>query len=214
MGEKIYIPCCMALALIALTACQSDTLTTTVQTSKTTLEKADSAIFAVASTDVTNVTSEPLPMRSGERIRTTGSVPHVQTNVQPDRAINEALEKFAFSLPGITERPTRVSLPGAKGMWLDDTVALDRPDTILSGREFAHIHPDGSLHAPLPVERARELQEKGWGEFHPWSGRRPGMDGFVMIYSALDEEELAVVSQLIIDSYNHVTGRSLREPAI
>ena len=94
-------------------------------------------------------------------------------------------------------------------MWLLDDVEVARPDAIVSGREFAHIHEDGSLHAPLPLARALEVAEKGWGERHPWAELRPGWDGFVMLFTPLSMEELEVTFQLIVDSYNHVTGREL-----
>ena len=93
---------------------------------------------------------------------------HVQTGVAPDADVNKELHRLTFSLPGVEERPTIVSLPGALGMWLSDNVAVARPKAIVSGREFAHIHPDGSLHAPLPLDRTLELEEAGWGgERHP-----------------------------------------------
>ena len=37
-------------------------------------------------------------------------------------------------------------------MWLKDDIALANPQAIVAGREFAHIHPDGSLLAPLPYK--------------------------------------------------------------
>jgi len=210
MALKTNAICALAAALIVLAACQSESRNNLTRPTAVLEKSSESALRYVS----TESTLPQLPVRSGERIHTTGSVPHVQMNVQPNHAINDTLVQFAFSLPGVTERPTRVSLPGAKGMWLDDSVSVERPDVILSGREFAHIHPDGSLHAPLSVERAREVAEKGWGELHPWSGRRRGMDGFVMIFSPLNENELETVKQLIVDSYNHVTGQNLSAAAI
>ena len=133
----------------------------------------------------------------------------MQIGVTPVEDVNKELHRLAFSLPGVVERPTIVSLPGALGMWLSDEVSVASPDAIVSGREFSHIHPDGSLHAPLPFQRALELEKKGWGERHPWADRRAGWEGFVMLYSASDMEELKTLFQLIIESYNYVTGQSL-----
>ena len=95
-------------------------------------------------------------------------------------------------------------------MWLSDDIALAHPEAIVSGREFAHIHPDGSLHAPLPYERALEVAEKGWGERHPWADEREGWDGFVMLFTPQSMDELDVTFQLIVESYNHVTGRKVQ----
>ena len=148
-----------------------------------------------------------LPERLGPRTQTSGIVPHVQIGVEAVTVVNDELYRRAFSLPGVEDRPTIVSLPGARGMWLSDDYALANPEAIVNGREFAHIHPDGSLHAPLPYERALEVAEKGWGERHPWADEREGWDGFVMIYTPLTQDHLDVVKQLLEGSYQYVTGQ-------
>jgi len=127
----------------------------------------------------------PLPERAGPRTLTTGTVPHVQLDVEPVTAVNDELYRRAFALPGVEERPTIVSLPGARGMWLSDDIEVVNPQAIVNGREFAHIHPDGSLHAPLPYERALEVAEKGWGERHPWADERDGWEGVVMLFTPI-----------------------------
>jgi len=156
--------------------------------------------------------AQPLPERSGPRIQTSGKVPHVQVGVIPNAKINDALLKRAFALPGLEKQPTIVSLPGAIGMWLEKDVPVARPKAIVRGREFAHIHTDGSLHAPLPLKRAIELEKKGWGERHPWATRNDGWEGLVMLYSASTVEELQTLTQLITESYNYVTGRNSLVP--
>ena len=152
----------------------------------------------------------PLPERSGPRTQTSGTVPHVQIGVEPVPAVNDELFRLAFSLPGVEDRPTIVSLPGARGMWLGDDIPLAHPEAIVSGREFAHIHPDGSLHAPLPYERALEVAEKEWGGRHPWADEREGWDGLVMLFTPQSMAELEIIFQLIVESYNHVTGQTLQ----
>jgi phospholipase/carboxylesterase len=137
-------------------------------------------------------------------------VPHVQIDVEPVQAVNDELFRRAFALPGVENRPTIVSLPGARGMWLSDDLPLAHPEAIVDGQEFAHIHPDGSLHAPLPYERALEVDEKGWGERHPWASERDGWDGLVMLYTPQSMAELEIIFQLIVESYNYVTGQSLQ----
>lgn len=154
----------------------------------------------------------PLSQRAEPRIQTSGRVPHVQRGVTPVNEINNELHRLAFSLPGVNQRPTIVSLPGAIGMWLSDDLPIVHPKAIAAGREFAHIHVDGSLHAPLPYERALEITEKGWGERHPWADSRDGWEGFVMLYTATSEQELKVLMQLITESYNHVTGQNVAVP--
>lgn len=154
------------------------------------------------------MTFPPLPERQAPRPETTGSVPHQQIGVDPVPEVNEALFRNAFTLPGVEDRPSTFSLPGARGLWINDTISIARQDQIVSGREFAHIHTDGSLHASLPVDRAGEAVDAGWAEPQPIADQL-GVPGLVMIYTPLTEEELESVLQLIVDSYNFVTGASL-----
>lgn len=93
-------------------------------------------------------------------------------------------------------------------MWIGDEVQITRPDQIVSGREFAHIHPDGSLHASLPSDRALEAVEAGWAEPQPIA-EELGVPGLVMIYTPQTLDELESVLQLVVDSYNFVTGQIL-----
>lgn len=155
---------------------------------------------------------EPLPQRIGPRFKTSGRVPHVQLGVDLKPELYMKLHRLAYQLPETEERPTIVSLPGAKGMWLTDKVPVVKPKVIVSGREFAHIHTDGSLHAPLPFERALEVAEKGWGERHPWADRYDGWDGLVMLYSAENTDQLKILIQLVTESYNYVTGQAVAVP--
>ncbi len=154
----------------------------------------------------------PLPERSGPRVQTSGRVPHVQLNIELKPALLIELHRLAYLLPGVEERPTIVSLPGAKGMWLNDNVPVVHSKAIVSGREFSHIHEDGSLHAPLPFERALEVERKGWGERHPWADRFDGWEGLVMLYSPTETDHLKILIQLVTESYNYVTGQSMSTP--
>ena len=148
-----------------------------------------------------------LPLRSTPVPSTTNSVPHVQIGVKPVPALSALLLRKVAEIPGVDIRPTVISLPGAKGFWVEESVKLARPEVIVGGREFAHMHPDGSLHATLPPKLAREAARAGWAVAHPWARRRPGWEGFVMVYTPGTMEELEVVLQLVLASYNFVTGR-------
>ena len=150
-----------------------------------------------------------LPQRSGPPPRTTGSVPHTQIDVDAVPEVHDELFRRTFALPDVENRPTIVSLPGARGVWLSDGVPIAHPEAIVAGREFTHIHPDGSLHTPLPFERAIEAVDAGWAERHPWADQRDGWEGLVMIYTPRSLDELDVVLQLIVESYNFVTGRDV-----
>jgi hypothetical protein len=164
---------------------------------------------SVESVEPSSSQGAKLPVRDGPRPFTTSGVPHIQVDVEPVPEVDETLRARAFALPGVENRPTVVSLPGGRGLWLDEDVPLARPDMILAGREFSHFHTDGSLHAPLPVDRALEAVEAGWGVLHPWVDRDEIPDGLVMLYTPQSNEEAEVILQLVIDSYNFITGREI-----
>ena len=153
----------------------------------------------------------PLPIRKGSKPATTGSVPHQQIDVELVPEVNAELFRRAFLLPGVENRPSTFSLPGARGLWINDSVKIIRPDQIVSGREFAHIHPDGSLHASLPVDRAQEATKAGWAEPQPIA-KSLGVPGLVMLYTPQTSNELETILQLIVDSYNFVTGSLIDIP--
>lgn len=137
-------------------------------------------------------------------------MPHSQIDVRPVPEINEALFDRCFSLPDVRNEATVISVPGARALWLDEELLLRHPEVIVRGREFAHIHPDGSLHASLSPDRAGEAVEAGWAEPHPITEYIMGLDGLVMLYTPLDMAELEVIFGLVLDSYNYVTGREVK----
>lgn len=126
--------------------------------------------------------------------------------------VDAELRRRSFPLPGIEERESEVSVAGARSLWRADDVELARPEVLQAGREIARIHPNGSLHVWLPVDRAFEVAETKWGELHPWVGREDFWDGMVMVYTPETLDEVDVTMQLIADAYNYVTGASL-DPA-
>ena len=150
-----------------------------------------------------------LPKRQRHRPLTNKAMPHSQIGVKPISAVNEELFRRCFSLPDVENQPTVISVPGARALWLQDDLPLAHPEEIVAGREFAHIHPDGSLHASLSPERATEAIEAGWAEPHPMA-QYMGRDGMVMLYTPLDILELDTIFQLVVDSYNYVTGRNVK----
>jgi len=155
------------------------------------------------------MTTNQLPERRRPRPFTQQAMPHTQIGIQPVPEINTELFKRCYSLPAVQNRPTVISVPGARALWLREDLPWAHPEVIARGREFAHIHPDGSLHIALPPERANEAVEKGWAEPHPMA-KYMDIEGMVMLYTPLDMDELDVVFRLILDSYNFVTGRNLR----
>jgi len=151
-----------------------------------------------------NVLSE----RSGARPRTTPTNPHTQLEQNPGREVVEQLARKVFALPGVEERPTAISVPGARALWLREGVAAGPPEAFMVGREFAHIHPmpDGSLHAALPPEVAREAIRKGWAEQHPVARMGGIAPNVVMIYAPRDAGEVEVVAGLVEEARRYAGG--------
>ena len=148
-----------------------------------------------------------LPMRETPRPVTTEGIPHIQIDVEAVPELSAELLRRMSELAGVTLRGTVVGRSGSTGFWLNDDLNLVHPEAIIRGREFAHLHPDGSLHASLPPELAIQAIDAGWAIQHPWATRKRGLEGFVMIYTPETEEELEVVLQLTIESYRYIIGR-------
>lgn len=165
-----------------------------------------SLLSATAPASAQDVT---FPIRDGARPDTTNGVPHVQIGVSPVPELSEEMLRQVAEFPGVVLGATRVSLPGAVGFQLTSDVQIAQPQAIVGGREFAHLHPDGSLHASLHPDTARAAIDAGWAVAHPWADQRAGWEGFVMIYTPITKAELDVVLQLVRGSYTYITGEAL-----
>ena len=168
-------------------------------------------LLSVLTISPTLTFAESLPLRTTPIPQTTDGVPHVQIGVNAVPEFAQALMDHVSRFPGVNLGPTRVSMPGGIGFQLDEDVALARPEVIVGGREFAHLHTDGSLHASLNPDFALVAIEAGWAVAHPWAKQREGWDGFVMIYTPTTAAELEVVIQLVESSYSFVAGQVLPE---
>lgn len=149
-----------------------------------------------------------LPPRRGPRPRTTPTNPHTQLDQQPSGSdLRDRLAAEVFALPGVSERESMISVPGARALWLDDA-ACAAADAFMIGAEFAHLHPgaDQSLHVMLPPELVAEAIEAGWAERHPVA--RLGMipPNAVMIYAPRDDAEREVVASLVRAAHAYATG--------
>lgn len=145
-----------------------------------------------------------LPVRVGDRPRTTPTNPHTQLDQQPaDLGWVEALARRVFALPGVIEQPSRISVPGARALVLAPEEATGPPEAFLIDREFAHLHPapDHSLHAMLPTETVTEAVAAGWAEPHPVALRGLIPPTAVMLYAPRDEAELDVIEGLVRASH-------------
>jgi hypothetical protein len=150
-----------------------------------------------------------LPIRAGERPRTTPTNPHTQLDQQPiDSRWTDELARRVFALPGVVEEPSRISVPGARALVLAPGEAIGPPEAFLIDREFAHLHPapDHSLHAMLPVDVVTEAVATGWAEPHPVALRGLIPPTAVMLYAPRDEAELDVIERLVGASHAFARG--------
>jgi len=152
-----------------------------------------------------------LPTRRGPRPETTRGNPHMQLDQQSSLELVLELARRCFSLPGVEERPTLISVPSARALWLRDNLAKGPVEAFLVAREFAHIHPlpDGSLHAALPMPIAQQAVVAGWAEPHPL-----GLFGLVpptvvMLYAPRDADELRVICELVDLSRRFAHGEQI-----
>ena len=147
-----------------------------------------------------------LPRRTGEPPRAADQVPQLQETQKSPAHVYEKLAAWAFStLADVREEPTRISVPTTRALWLDEEVATAHDDAFMpppGGREFAHLHADGSMHLHVDDAAAKEVYEKGWGRAHPLDPRS------CMVYAPRDEEEIEVIKRVIAESYCYATGRS------
>lgn len=153
--------------------------------------------------------TEILAERPGPKPSTTPTNPHTQLDQQPpDTHQRDLLADELFALPGVTERESMISVPGARALWLDSVEGAPR-DAFMIGNEFAHLHPGGdqSLHVMLPPSLATEAIDAGWAEQHPVARRGLIPANAVMIYSPRDDDERAVVAELVRAAYEYATGK-------
>ena len=150
----------------------------------------------------------PLRRRPGSRPTTTPTNPHTQLDQQPAGSVQrDLLAATLFALPGVVERPSAISVPGARALWLAEG-ADGPPEAFMVGNEFAHLHPepDQSLHVMLPPSLAAEAVEAGWAEQHPVARRGLIPANAVMLYAPRDDFEREVVAELVRASHAFARG--------
>ena len=170
----------------------------------------------ISGTIVYTIEKVELPERDGTPPATTSGVPHHQIDVDPVPEVNDELFRRVFSIPGIESQPSVIG--SWDGIWVSEQLQIIVQDAIISEREFGHIHYDGSLHIFLEPDRAIEAIKTGWAVAHPFAVQQgdaspdpnsQDWEGFVMLYTPQSIDELNVTFQLIVDSFNYVTGQGL-----
>jgi hypothetical protein len=119
-----------------------------------------------------------------------------------------ALADSLFAIPGVAEKPSAISVPGARALWLEGGDAHGPREAFLIGLEFAHIHPlpDGSLHVALPPSVAEDAIAQGWAEVHPVARMGLIPANVVMLYAPRDDAEAAVALALVREALAFARG--------
>ncbi|MEM9034224.1 MAG: luciferase family protein [Actinomycetota bacterium] len=146
---------------------------------------------------------DDLPVRFGPRPTTTPINPHTQLDQNAPADLQEEVADFMFGLACVDEGESRISVPGARAMLLQDSCRSGPPEAFMIDREFCHLHPpsDGSLHLNLPPEVGAAAIERGWAENHPLARRGIIPTTVVMVYGPRDRAELDVVKLLVAASH-------------
>jgi hypothetical protein len=151
-----------------------------------------------------------LPVREGERPQTGDVVPHLQHSQKSPDDIREALKSWALdALPDVREEDTRISVRTTRAFWLDENVGVQHDDAFMppaGGREFAHLHLDGSMHLCVSGEAVAEIVRKAWGEPHPLKNQ--GVNE-VLFYAPRNAVDLEHAKLAIAEAYRYATGRTV-----
>jgi phospholipase/carboxylesterase len=147
-----------------------------------------------------------LPRRRGSRPEVSWVIPQQQRTQNAPAELQERLFARATALAGTRTGPSRISVPGARGLTLEHPAGPAAAFLVPEVAEYAHVHPtyDGSLHLALPVAQAADLVAKGWGAPHPWAGTRL-TPGFVMVFGPRDAEELETVAGVLAASHRYAS---------
>lgn len=153
-----------------------------------------------------------LPVRPGPKPSTTPRTPHRQLDQISPPTLQAALWQRMASLADVSVRPSGISVPGSRALWLEHP---GNARGFMVGREFAHLHPsdDGSLHMILDP-RSHELAiAGGWAEPHPLAGRHTAPTN-AMVFGPRDELELEAVWWLVQQSWRFASGLAPELPSL
>jgi hypothetical protein len=144
-----------------------------------------------------------LPARKGPKPKTTATIPHYQVDQIAPVKLQEALWQRMNTLSGIKTGPSRISVPGARAVFVTDGHNHKSCERCMIDGEFAHLHPqdDGSLHMTLPDNIRQSAMAQGWAEPHVLVGSDKVPETVVMVYGPRDDGELEIVWSLVTASH-------------
>jgi hypothetical protein len=110
-------------------------------------------VVIVPRTEEMRVKRKGLPERIGHRPRTTPTNPHTQLDQNPEDLVVQELARRVFALPDVEERPSAISVPGARALWLRDEVSPGPQEAFMIGRELGGLLQRRLLAQPASPER-------------------------------------------------------------
>ena len=157
-----------------------------------------------------------LPPREGEKPITGDALPHLQHTQNSPSGIYDDLAKWLFALDYIEERPSGMSVPGARAACIENAYQNVNSELLKPGsREWTHIHPleiygGGSQHLSFYRADSDYLIEKGWGEYHPLDAEvYPNKHyGVALLFAPRNSEELEIIKQITLASYSAATNQN------
>ncbi|MFT5819827.1 MAG: hypothetical protein ACI8ZM_001052 [Crocinitomix sp.] len=149
-----------------------------------------------------------LPERTGQAPQIGQTPPQLQFSGKSPRDIYQKFHDWMFStFPEVRKEPTRISVPTSTAMWLDENEPVGHEDAFMppyGGREFTHIHLDGSFHTVVADDVEIEIITKKWGVRHMYYDR--GVKE-VLVYAPRNEAEIEIAKAIVIKSYEYATGK-------
>ncbi len=148
-----------------------------------------------------------LPLREGEPPQIGQVPPQLQYTDQSPKDIYGKYHDWMFNtFPKVRKEPTRISVPTTVAMWLDEKENVGHIDAFMippGGREFTHLHEDGSIHTIVDSDTEDEILSKNWGVRHMFYDR--GIKE-ILVYAPRNDEDLEIVKTVVIKSYEYATG--------
>jgi hypothetical protein len=164
------------------------------------------------STDGPSYLKSELPKRTGSRPQIMPrTMPQRQRPEKIDASTRNTLQSLMTTLanahPDVFEiKPSHTEGKSTDGLYAREDVPTLNPiakDKILN-HEIAHAHPaENSLHIWLSDPDARKVIEADWGQRFPLTFVK---SGWTMVYAPRNDEELAVVEQIVKAGAQWITG--------
>jgi hypothetical protein len=152
-----------------------------------------------------------LPPRLGPRPQSYLTLPHVQLDQWPPPTIIEQLLGRCLTLPYVIPKQSRMASPDCHALTLPDELSAGPPRAFIVDHEFCHLHPlpDGSIHLTLPKRVRERAIRRGWAEQHLVSRAGILPETLVLVYAPRNATELAIVMDLVWQSYQFAMGSQI-----